>query len=168
MPSNFQLMDDRLLPAAQEGYKWEFEDFRLIPSSPGTFSWNVGDILDSVQQGYVVEIAMRNVSWTAGLLGDTVLSLRFEDPLSHRISRDGTLNFYGYAMSSEATPNGSIYTIGESDYLAEFSDSDEAMHGGLVHYMIRGLSHFCIEVITSDPPVATHRAVEETRFMDIS
>jgi hypothetical protein len=168
MPSDFRLVDASLLPAPKDGFKWEFEDFRLVPASPGTFRWNVGDILDSVHQAYTVEIVMRSVSWTAGLLGDTALTLRFEDPLSHRISRDGALSFYGYSMSSERAPNGSIFTIGESEYLAEFSDSDEAMHGGLVHYMVSGLSQFCIEVITNEPPVVTTHEVEETRFMKIS
>lgn len=70
-------------------------------------------------------------------------------------------------MSSESAPNGSIYTIEESSYLAEFSDSDAAIEGGLTHYMVHGLSQFCIEVITSTPPIVmvVSREATETPFL---
>jgi hypothetical protein len=158
-------MDEHFLPAAQDGFKWEFHDFRLVPGTSDTFGWNVDDIINQEPQSYAIEVVLRSVSWSSLLLGDTEIVLRFVDPLSHRVSVDEALNFYGYAMASEEVPKGSIYTIEESSYLAEFSDSDAAMEGGLTHYMMHGLSQFCIEVITRTPLIVMTQSAVETPLM---
>lgn len=165
MPSNFRLMDEQLLPAAKDGFKWEFHDFRLVPGAPDAFGWNVDDIINNEQQSYAIEVVLRSVSWSTLLLGDTEIVLRFVDPLSHRVSVDGALNFYGYAMASEEVPDGSVYTVEESSYLADFSDSDAAMEGGLTHYMMSGLSDFCIEVIANTPPIVMTQSAQETPLL---
>ena len=88
MPSDFRLMDAHLLPTAQEGYKWEFSDFRLVPDSPDTFGWDVSDIVEGIAKTYAIEVVWRSVSWPSYLLGDREIVLRFVDPLSRRWSTE--------------------------------------------------------------------------------
>ncbi|MCC0804961.1 hypothetical protein FPV16_01780 [Methylobacterium sp. W2] len=78
--------------------------------------------------------------------------LTFHNVISFCAHDHTTITNYWIVRSEEKVAVGSIYQIGTSTYLDEFSQSTPALFGlQIIHYLIAGYD-LCVEVLAIRPP----------------
>ncbi|KQP16658.1 hypothetical protein ASF26_02170 [Methylobacterium sp. Leaf93] len=127
MVSGFKLLDDAMrMPA------------------PATPLWSIVDIRFAHLHDWPLQVMLEREA--------SQLLLTFHDVLSFRANDHTAIANYWIVRSEEQVAVGSIYQIGTSTYLDEFSQSTSALGGlQIIHYLIAGYD-LCVEVLAIRPP----------------